>query len=233
MLMKYKSSSAFTLIEMLTVMVVIAVLASLVVSVHAFAQRKAATSRAEGEIRTMVAACESYKGDFGNYPRDLGSDGKGKDSWTDDLDPRTDGNPNGDKYLKACLFLYKAISGDAKPGVDATTPALRDDKPDGKPETKGYFEFAPNQLNKNLSSGEIRFIQDPFGNAYGYSTAGAKTEEDYREKLQSSKDGKTPTRDNLKGYNPTFDLWSTGGVVNKSSKPADLDSDRKRWVKNW
>ncbi len=232
--MKPKSSSAFTLVEMLTVMVVIAVLASLVVAVQAFAQRKAATSRAEGEIKTMVAACESYKGDFGNYPRDLGPDGKGKDSWTDDLDPRKDGNPNSDKYQKACLFLYKAISGDAKPGVDASTPALRDDKPDGKPETKGYFEFAPNQLNKN-SSGEIRFIQDPFGNAYGFSTAGAKTEEDYREKLQQG--GKDtpprPTGDAAKGYNPTFDLWSTGGVVNKSSKPADLDSDRKRWVKNW
>ena len=211
--MKLKTSSAFTLIEMLTVMAVIAILASLIVSVQAFAQRKAATSRAEGEIRTMMAACESYKGDFGSYPRDT----TGATSKTDNLDPRMEGNPA--KYLDACLVLYRAISGDAE------------DKPDGKPETKGYFEFNPNQLSKN-SSGEIRFIQDPFGNSYGYSTAGAKMEDDYREDLQ--KDPKKARTTTPKGFSPNFDLWSTGGVINKTAKDAaGLDSDRKRWVKNW
>ena len=212
--MKLPSRSAFTLIEMLTVMAVIAILASLVVAVQAFAQRKAATARADGEIHTMSASCESYKGDFGGYPRDVGSGTTGT-SETDKLNPRVEGNPA--NYQKACLVLYKALSGDANA--------------DGKAKEKGYCEFPPNQLNKN-SSGEIRFIQDPFGNSYGYSTAGAKAEEDYRGKLQTNPQEPRPTKD-LQGFSPNFDLWSTGGVVNKSTKETDLDSDRKRWVKNW
>ena len=232
--MKLRPSSAFTLIEMLTVMAVIAILASLIVAVNAFAHKKAATVRAEAEIKTMIAACESYKGDFGGYPRDLGETGNGSGSWTDKLDARKDGDPNDAKrgYHDACLFLYKAISGDAKPGVDATTPPTRTDKPDGKPETKGYCEFRPDQLSKN-SSGEIRFIQDAFGNSYGYSTAGAEVEEDYRKKLQSDPTAKRPIED-VKGYSPNFDLWSTAGVINKTAKSeGELNPDRKRWIKNW
>ena len=48
--------SAFTLVEMLTVMAVIAILASLIVGIQAFAQKKAALTRAEGEMRTMRAS---------------------------------------------------------------------------------------------------------------------------------------------------------------------------------
>ena len=38
----------------------------------------------------------------------------------------------------------------------------------------------------------VTAIRDPFGNSYGYSTAKARTP-------------------NHRGYNPTFDLWSTAG----------------------
>ncbi len=227
--MKLPNRSAFTLIEMLTVMAVIAILASLIVAVQGVVQRKAATSRAEGEIKAMMAACESYKADFGSYPRDAADTSATGKSETDDLDTRLKGNP-GD-YQKACIVLYKAISGDAKAGTNPEPPPTPADKPDGKPETKGYFEFNPNQLSKD-ASGNIRFIQDPFGNSYGYSTAGAKVEEKFREDAQT--DGSKATRKDLKGYSPKFDLWSTGGVVNKLAKTeSDLDSDRKRWVKNW
>ena len=220
--MKLRTTSAFTLVEMLTVMAVIAILAGLIVQVNAFAHKKAALARAEGEIRTMVAACEAYKGDFGGYPRE--------ESVTDDLDPRTDGNSGSEKYQKASLILYKAISGDAKQGVNPEPPATSTDNPDGKPETKGYCEFRPDQLHKN-SSGEIKYIQDPFGNSYGYSTAGAKTEEGFRKDLQGDPNASRPK--SPKGYSPSFDLWSTGGVINKESDETKLNPDRKRWVKNW
>ena len=216
---------AFTLIEMLTVMAVIAVLASLVVSVNAFAHKKAALVRAEAEIKTISAACESYKGDFGNYPRDFEGD-----SDTDALCPVLHGNPAGKEkmYAKACRVLYKAISGDAKLGTDPEPPATKEDKPDGKPETKGYCEFRPDQLHKN-SSGEVEFIQDPFGNSYGYSTKGAADEEAYRQKIL-----KLPSFPRPKnfGFSPNFDLWSTGGVVSDLSND-ELNPMRKRWIKNW
>ena len=206
-------SSAFTLIEMLTVMAVIAILASLIVSVNAFAHKKAALVRAEGEIRTMIAACEGYKADFGDYPAG-GTDSSGGESATVAVCPVLDGNPTDKKYQKACKVLYKALSGDAKAN--------------GKAEEKTYCEFRPDQLHKN-SGGEIEYIQDPFGNSYGYSTNGAASEELFRERLQRSPQA---IRTKSGGFNPTFDLWSTGGVISAKSG-AELNEDRKRWVKNW
>jgi prepilin-type N-terminal cleavage/methylation domain-containing protein len=237
MLMKRSITSAFTLIEMLTVMAVIAILASLIVAVYGFAQKKAALSRAQGEISAMGAACENYKGDFAGYPRHIAPSGKKDDSDTDDLDPRTDGDPNDKgkdgkgktKYAKSSLYLYKCLSGDAKPGTDATRPANPDDEPDGKPETKGYCEFKPDQLDKN-KEGTIKFIVDPFGNSYGYSTAGARADEEYRDEVQ--KNPNTPRQGEYqRGFSPGYDLWSTAGLSSKGT--ANLEDDRKRWVKSW
>ncbi len=216
--MNRKHSLAFTLIEMLTVMAVIAILASLIVAVNAFAHKKAALLRADGEIHAMTTACENYKGDFGAYPRSDDSDL---------LDPRTNGNPLDPKYIAACITLYKALSGDAKQGTSPTPAPTPTDKPDGKPETKGYFEFRPDMLKKD-SAGNILTIQDPFGNSYGYSSAGATAEGTFRVALQA--DPNTP-RPPAIGFNPNFDLWCTGGVINR--EVAKLNDDRKRWIKNW
>ena len=100
--MNRKKTQAFTLIELLTVMVVIAILAGLILSISGFVQKKAATSRAEAEIAALSAACENYKADNGIYPRYANS--------TDKLDPRTSGNPSA--YAAASLYLYGQLSGD-------------------------------------------------------------------------------------------------------------------------
>src|SRR6266404_7882335 len=60
-----------------------------------------------------------------------------------------------------------------------------------QPSGKSYFAFKPNMLLPSGGSGTVTAISDPFGNSYGYSTA-------------NQADPVTP-----KGYNPTFDLWST------------------------
>jgi prepilin-type N-terminal cleavage/methylation domain-containing protein len=211
------SSAAFTLIEMLTVMAVIAVLASLIVAVNAFAHKKAALTRAQGEIQTMGTQLENYKADFGSYPRDTEK--------TDKIDPRNDGDPSVNKYKVACLVLYKALSGDATKGTTVPSTLTGEEIPDGKPESKVYFEFTPSMLHKT-SEGHIQYIQDPFGNCYGYSTAGAAADEKFRADLQKDP---TATRTGDKGFNPNYDLWSTGGVVSSDN----LNDKRKRWVKNW
>jgi hypothetical protein len=161
----------------------------------------------------MVASCENYKADAGAYPRD--TDGKVSD--TDLLDPRIDGDPTSEKYRKASLVLYKELSGDK----DA----------DGKSKDKPYFEFKENQLQK--SGGSVKFIKDPFGNAYGYSTAGATLEAQYREDLLRDPSTHRPSGSDLKGFSPSFDLWSTGGVITKGAGTESLNAERKRWVKNW
>lgn len=222
--MKHKNPrSGFTLIEMLTVIAVILLLSGLLLSVNSGVQTKAARSRAEGEIAAMSAACENYKADNGAYPRDVGvaalPPAPASASKTDTLDPRITGTSVATAtYKDASLELYKALSGNTVASGGALTLGPG----------KSYYEFKPNQLSitKSPSTGmiiNVFFIQDPWGNSYGYSTAGAKFEEDYRTALLTNPTAPRPTV--LKGYNPTFDLWSTGGAQNTANSA--------KCVKNW
>jgi prepilin-type N-terminal cleavage/methylation domain-containing protein len=59
---------AFTLVELLTVISVIVVLAAILLNVLGYANNRACRSRALAEIHLIAAACESYKADNGQYP---------------------------------------------------------------------------------------------------------------------------------------------------------------------
>ena len=184
-----RAAGAFTLIELLIVMAIILVLAGLILATSNYVQKKGYRSRAEAEIAAISAALENYKADNGVYP--IHSD-------TNALLPNKMGDPTVAEYQKASLALYKLISGDADNSVDRSA------------ETKAYFTFKPNQLGPTAQNTQVLYIKDPFGNAYGYSTA------------------KASAPSGTDGYNPTFDLWSTGGVIDPASTP-----NQSQWIKNW
>jgi hypothetical protein len=71
--------------------------------------------------------------------------------------------------------------------------------------------FKPNMLFPADQTQNVLYIQDPFSKSYGYSTIQAATQ------------------DTTKGYNPTFDLWSTASLT--SSPPTA--ADQNQWIKNW
>ena len=124
------------------------------------------------------------------------------DSDTTALKPNTMGDPTQTSYQKASLSLYKAISGDSD--NDANRVA----------ESKAYFPFKPNQLYPLAQDQAVTFIRDPFGNSYGYSTV------------------KNSAPAGTDGYNPTFDLWSTSGLM--TNPPASgTDTITPQWIKNW
>jgi type II secretory pathway pseudopilin PulG len=104
------------------------------------------------------------------------------------------------EYWAASLKLYQALSGN---------------DPDGGANQKSYFAFKPQMLGGATSANpaNVSYIRDPFGNSYGYSTA--------------KNSDANPNAAGAAGYNPTFDLWSTGGVENPT--PAD----QSQWIKNW
>ena len=207
---------AFTLIEMLVVMAVIAVLAAILLNLNGLVQSKAARTRALGEIQTLSAGCESYKADNGSYPQDAS---------TDDLDPRSDGDPAKPKYRNASLTLYKQLSGDLN--ADG-----RNDPNATPPEPKGYLSdfFTPQRMGVDATktvgtANWVLYIKDPYSNSYGYSTKGAVAEQTFRTGVAT--DPVNTKRQTGQGYNPTFDLWSTAGKTTYDATIANV------WVKNW
>lgn len=189
---------AFTLIELLVVMAIIAILTGIILSTVGYVQNNGSKRRAQAEIAALEQACESYKADNGAYPRDAAT--------TDLLDPRATGNPS--NYKAASLMFYTLLTGDTNAsGIAKTT----------------YFpQMNPNMLGRDTpssptsTSNPVRYLQDPFGNSYGYSTA--------------------HQADPTKGYNPTFDLWCTVGMTQNPPGGAQMGTTNDPtiiWIKNW
>jgi type II secretion system protein G len=61
-------NSAFTLVELMTVIAIIAVLAGLILGVAGYATRKADYSRAMGDMEKIKNALEEYRLAYGSYP---------------------------------------------------------------------------------------------------------------------------------------------------------------------
>jgi len=195
--------NAFTLIELIVVVGIIAILSALVLSTVGYARKKGARARAETEIAALSAACENYKADNGIYPRGQSSSVpvSGTPTYTvaatgtDDLNARSDTDSTQKKYQDACRYLYEQLSGDGN--LDLAVDS-------GK---KSYISFKESMLatikDVNGNTIGLSHFKDPFGNSYGYST------------IQQT--GNTNV-----GYNPTFDLWSTAN-----------STDANQWMKNW
>ena len=193
---------AFTLIELLTVIAIILVLAGLLLSIAGNANYKSAFARATAEIKAMETALESYKADNGTYPRDA--------TTTDSLNSQMATPPDPSTYVNSCKYLYGCLS-----GYTGSTTNFN----------KRYMEFKPGQLYDGASAPTTNtYIIDPFGFCYGYSTINAA-------KVELAQDASTS------GYNPTFDLWSTGGYATAGKKyPTGASTGSAAvalWAKNW
>lgn len=68
-----RHSDAFTLIELMVVMAIIAVLAGLTLSTLGYVNKKGAESRARAEVAALSAAIDSFKLDKGSYPPNVTS----------------------------------------------------------------------------------------------------------------------------------------------------------------
>jgi prepilin-type N-terminal cleavage/methylation domain-containing protein len=177
-------TGAFTLIELMLVIAVIAILAALILGTSGYVQRKGNTSRAEAEIKALEAAAESYKADNGIYPRN---------GVTDALNARatTTATMNPDNYKPASFYLYTQLSGD-----------LNGDRQLTSSEGKQYMAFKPGMLSPPGGTGTVTHIQDPFGYSYGYSTANQA----------SPSDGFNPTFDLWSTTGTTSNAESGGGA---------------------
>jgi len=210
----FRPIPAFTIVEILVVLAIILTLAGLVLAASSYVRNKGARSRAEAEIAAISAALENYKADNGIYPRGKSTavPPAGTPAYlvastgTDDLDPRIAFDPSAKPYQDASRYLYEQLSGDTN--LDLSPEAG----------SKSYFSFKENQLAtiKDAAGKTIGLshIKDPFGNSYGYSTS-------YQ-------------LDPTKGYNPTFDLWSTANYLPQGgTSPTPTPTPQILWIKNW
>jgi type II secretion system protein G len=63
-----REHAAFTLIELMVVVAIIAVLAGLTLGTLGYVNRKGAESRARSEVAALAAAIDNYKLEFGSFP---------------------------------------------------------------------------------------------------------------------------------------------------------------------
>ncbi len=211
------SSAAFTIIEMVMVIAVIILLVGLVLHLFPSVQINSARTQVTAEIKSLSIAIESYKTDNGGFPQDP--------TKTDALDAQnTAAGQNtgvGSPYALSSLFLYECLTGDTNDN------GVIDPSETGKNYAPDFFKpsrlFGPT-LNGKLTS--VQYVRDPFGNSFGYSTAGLLLQQEYQAQLVTSPGASLPATNSkgTQGYNSTFDLWSTGG---------DTAGNPNRWIKNW
>src|SRR5450631_4335250 len=147
--------ASFTLVELLTVMAIIAILVALTLGAASGVMNKAARSRAASEIQAMSTALEGYKTDNGIYPPSSGL--------LTNTYAGGDGSPGGGGlYIASSQILYVALSGQTNfTGVPSAG-------------TKVYMSFKAYQVGD--PTGAINggsYVKDPWTFAYGYSTGTA------------------------------------------------------------
>jgi len=143
--------ASFTLIELLTVMAIIAILAGLILYAGSGVMLKAKRSRASSEIQAMSTALEGYKTDNGIYPP--------ASNMLTNAYAANDGSQSGGLYQLSSQLLYQALA--SQTNFTAT--------PTG---AKVYMSFKANQigdLTGAVTGGS--YVQDPWAYSYGYSTA--------------------------------------------------------------
>ena len=191
---------------------IILLLAGLILATSGYVQKKGARSRTEGEIGALSAALENYKADNGIYPRNSNTDALNA---INDINPYPSPSPNNyARYTQASQYLYGQLSGDydnSNPNAITNYDGIIDGK---ETSNKTYFTFQPSMLYTTVyPTTTVNFFRDPFGNSYGYSTANQA--------------------DPSKGYNPTFDLWSTANYQLPTPNPTPTPTPQDFWIKNW
>jgi type II secretory pathway pseudopilin PulG len=148
--------NSFTIIELLTVMAIIAILLGILLAALSGVMRTASRDRARAEIQAMSSALESYKADNGTYPTPTPAGTLFFNSTND----YTADSPTGPSYQSSSALLYQQLTGTTNYG----------DLPLTATGTKVYMTFKSSQVGNDTPGGVNLYVRDPFGNSYGYNT---------------------------------------------------------------
>jgi prepilin-type N-terminal cleavage/methylation domain-containing protein len=135
---------AFTLIELLTVIAIIAILAGITFGVIKGVNERAAISQAKAELSVLAQSLENYKRQYGDYPQIAIDNSTGTNG----------GQTSGER-------LYKALNGQIGPKLGASDLTTRQ---------RVFFEKTKFTLVSPAATDlASNYIIDPWGRAYRYA----------------------------------------------------------------
>lgn len=212
------SQSGFTLIELITVVSIIALLFSLVVGGFSYADRYSKRQKTEVTIKAVRSALENYSQEFGGYP-----DAKNPSA--------TIQITNKSYVVGGAACLYQAMSGDGTDAINGVN-SLGVPNSDGELDLNESKNVMLKDMPKELwtKNGQVYFMVDGFGHPIRYVKASPVA-------MQGASAGSAQPRTiNLS----TYDIWAlnedTENAARDSieiSQSAVLNTASQVWTKNW
>jgi prepilin-type N-terminal cleavage/methylation domain-containing protein len=137
------SHKAFTLIEILTTISIVVILAALLLNVAGHAWEKGSRDLALSQIHALQSGIDAYKLDYGSYPewKEGSATGSTKVLITELVVNRINANPPQKPYVDIQPKMYENF----RPGFKGSSDEL---------------------------AGGANYLQDPFGNPYHYQSPG-------------------------------------------------------------
>lgn len=205
-----RRARGFTLLELLIVISIIALLASLTLMGFRHASITSSRNRTSAFHRTIVSSLENYKADNGEFPepRNAAQETKfGTASYG----------------IGGALMLYQALSGDGDSEVTGSSSgAASNGKVDDAELPNIYWKEMPKEVILKTANGYL--LVDAFGHPFQYT---------YPSRPKQAAQG-TPSTNTV---NTNYDLWSYAeDDKNTSQNSLSAKQDTKisgKWIKNW
>jgi len=213
-------TKAFTLVEMLIVLSIIALLAGLTLGGYTYAMRSSKRRLTTGTFEAVSSALEDYRTEFGEYP-----------------EPASTGTmvaflPTKSYDVSGATCLYQALSGDGFDQIkgvtagDSQTSGASDGKTEGEEIKNMMLKEMPQTMWRRM--GQTFVLVDGFGRPFQYikaapAGAGGGT--------GGSSSSQATT------VNSTYDLWSYAedelNINMKSVETLENQMLAAKWIKNW
>jgi len=210
-----RRTAGFTLMELMVVIAIMALLASLTLMAFRHAQTTAMRNRTTTFLHSIMSGLENYHSEFGEYPRPK------KAAQTSQFSQKT-------YNVGGALMLYQAMSGDGDTEIDIASGSLgvSTGRLTDKQISHVMLKEMPNEMWKLDTTGFL--LVDGFGHPFQYAAP---------DPLAKARYGATAMALNTDTVNTTYDLWSFGEDDQNTSQ-ISLEARKNeflsaKWIKNW